>query len=215
MATIVSRGKPIKRKFARVTTSSAKLNKRQARQVKQLITRRQEKKFIDYAVNTSIDAGGSVSSMVAPPLGDEDDERIGDEIYMKNLQLKLAIHAADTTNVVRFILVRWLLNSATAVPAVTDILQYANYMSPYNWDTRKQGKVQIIYDRIIPLTYTGTANVVINTNLYGNKLGPAKLYMNDTATTGTRQFFWFAITDSVAANHPTLYGYMRLTYTDS
>lgn len=51
--------------------------------------------------------------------------------------------------------------------------------------------------------------------VWGRKIGKKKLVFNTAgATTGTDQFYLLAISDSTAAPHPSLGGYIRYNYVD-
>lgn len=199
----------------RTTLAGRKLNYRQKRQVKRLIGNRTETKYHDFVVNSSITAGGGVSAMVAPAQGIKDTERVGDSIQLKKLVYNLAFSGADTTNIIRFIIVRWSLNSATSSPTVTDILETATPTALYNYDQYNQGKFHVVFDRSFACTAVGWNLYVARGAIWGKKLGRKKMQFNEAATSGLWQFFWLAITDSVAASHPTIVGDMRLEYTDA
>lgn len=199
---------------SRKTATGRKLNYRQKREVKRLIGNRTETKFIDFSVNSNIDAGGSISAMTPPPQGVKDSERIGDSIQLKKLVYNLSFAGADTTNICRFIIFRWALNSATSTPTVTDILQIATPSSLYNYDQYNQGKFHIVYDRSFACTAVGWNLYIARGALWGKKLGRKKMMFNEAATTGLHQFYWLAITDSIAASHPQVIGNMRLEYSD-
>lgn len=202
-----------RRGYRRRRPRGSKLTKKQKTQVKRLIGNSEELKAVDSTILTSVDASGSVILLAHPAQGDGVSFRNGDEIKLKKLIMSLNVVGADTTNICRFIIFRWSQNNNVTSPIVTDVLQTLNAMSMYNYTSVNQGKVFIVYDRVLTFSAYGTNDKLIKGSVWGRRLGKKILHFNAGTTNGTDQFYLLKITDSVAANHPGVAGYIRMEYT--
>lgn len=195
----------------------SKLSVVQKKQVKRLITGVQEIKAINSTVNGSPDAAGVISRIQTPAQGDGLSERSGDQILLKALQFRLSVIGADTTNKIRIVIFRWSQDNSIGanVPTVTGILQNLDVMSFYNYTSYKNDRMTVLYDRTVSTTFTDANQVIVLHTLYGKKLGKKILEFNAASTLGTNQIYMLLISDSVAATHPSVTGFMQLRYTDS
>lgn len=213
---MTSRGKARKVLKVQVVKKEPSLNSVQKREVKQLAAIPKELNAIDTTFLQSIDANGTVTKLVMPAQGDGVSERNGDKIWLKRIRVKLAILNADTTNVFRLILFRWTQdNSIPAnVPLSIDVLQGLNALQQYNFTHKQANQVHIIYDRLLPLSTNGNPIRVIDQVLYGKRLGKKKIIFDAAIVSGTDQIYVLAMSDSVAAPHPNMAGFIRVEYTD-
>lgn len=194
-----------------------KLNPRQKKQVKRLITGTQELKAIDTAVLQSPTGAGLCQVLTMPSQGDSLSTRDGDEILLKKLSCRLNVISADNTNIVRLIVFRWRADNTTAanVPIPTNILQNLNATAFYNYTAFRSNEMTILYDKLVALSSTGSQDMIIRRDLYGKNLGKKRITFDAAVITGTDQIYYLLISDSVAAPHPQVGGYFRLEYTDS
>lgn len=202
--------KPKRRVYAR------KLNDRQKVQVKRLIGTSEEVKAVDsFFSGQDVTAAGTITLLAHPSQGDGISQRNGDIIKLKKLVLNIHLTGADTTNVCRHIIFRWTQNNNVTAPVVTDVLQNLSAASMYNFTSEHQKKVHIVSDRTINFSSGGMNAYTIRGALWGRKLGKKKLTFNAATALGTDQFYSLVITDSVAASHPQMGGYIRMEYCDS
>lgn len=166
-----------------------KLNERQKDQVKRLVDRNIEHKFLvttfpSATIGTQgsamdIDDGGlGPYSLCLVPQGDTDNTRDGDRIKAKSLSFKIHMFTSDAEDrdfsihpcVVRFIIFQWKPNSALVAPSPSNILltdpistggASITVYSQYNWDTRQS--YNIVYDRTYTLNGDGLINVPAGT----------------------------------------------------
>lgn len=211
-----------KRTFKR---KGAKLNKRQKVEVKRLITAKEELKFSDTNVAGGITTAITPVAMATPTQGNGAVQRVGDDINLRKISLRLnirgggaALGVADQFNTVRLIIFRWSQNNAVTAPTQADVLQYAaplSYTSPYNWDAQAQGKVKICYDRAFTFTQGGTQTRVVLHEIFGKKLHGKVVKYNGGTQQGTNMFYYLVISDSTVIPNPSWDGYMRMVFSDS
>lgn len=197
-----------------------KLNKRQVRQVKNLVSRQQEHKIFD---NTSGSTGAPNTGVLygpltAPSQGPSDSQRTGDRITLKKITFRESMIYADTTNHFRLIIFQWYQNSALATPALTDILQtIGNPICSAINDTNMDGKkFKILHDKVFNLTQNGAnAAAFSQIKLYGRRIARKAIQFNPGATSGFNHIYMFALSDSAAIPNPSLTHYSRVEYIDS
>lgn len=201
-----------------------KLNKRQKKEVKRLITGIEEHKFSDTALLGSIITSNSPTIVSAPAQGSGSNQRVGDDINIKRMKLRCSISGggavlgvADQFNVVRCVIFRWSQNNNVTAPVLADVFQYpaASFTSPLNWDSIDQGKIKVCMDRTFTYTQSGTQVRSIIADIYGKRLHGSKVKYNAGATTGVNQFYIHFVSDSTVAPSPAVIGYLRYEYTDS
>lgn len=206
-----------------------KLNRRQKREVKQLIGRKLESKYID-AINVAysgVTNAGTVVSMTYPSQGAGTAQRTGDSIDIRSLEIRYSFTGYDSTNVCRIIVFKWLNDSAVATPTpgyVVDASFLGADTAPhalYNLASIKQREIVICYDRIHALKNNNNAaipgNDVVTGRilLTGKKLHRKKLTFGTGAVTGEGQYYVLVISDSAIAGHPKYNLAGRIVYTDA
>lgn len=206
-----------RKKNVRKNPKGRKLNRKQKQQVKRLIGRTREIKHVDTSVISDITAGGYMFALGAPQQGADSNQRVGNDITLKKLHVSMNFVGADSTNALRFIIFRWSQNNAATTPAGGDVISTSNALGLYNHASIAQGKIHIVFDRLITFSLNGENDKAVRKIIYGRALGKKKLSFNlgSTTTTGTDQFYVYMVSDSVAASHPGAAGYFRLEYTDS
>lgn len=198
----------------------SKLNKRQLRQVKNLVSRRAELDYYDNGLNGSaILAGGTIQGGFSTPIqGVADGQRIGDQIKVSKFIFKCDIIYGDPTNQLRVILFRWYDDNAVTLPTLAAVLQNGAGFpinSGINHDSLKAGKLHIMHDRTYNLTNTGNTMAINRTiTITGRKLGRKKIEFNNGVITGTNHVYALFISDSIGVPNPTINWYSRLMYYD-
>lgn len=198
-----------------------KLNKRQKRQVKNMIGRNIEHKYKYFDVSaTSIDANGVLtSSWTQISQGVQTANRVGDEIMIKQINVNASFIVGDTTNFMRMIIFRWHLDNNVTSPAQGDIIQNTAsnvFSSPINQNSVEEKKITIVKDIYFPMSATGSnAAKTFRFKLFGRRLGPKKVYFNPAGTTGFGHVYALFLSDSVAATHPTAAISTETIYTDA
>jgi len=189
-----------------------KLNRRQKREVKQLVSNVQEKKFWQlYSGYASVNASGTIVKWSSIPQGDTVSSRDGSEINFKNLELRFSIFstaaAVMTGNAFRIIVFQWKPDDAVAVPAVGDIIDTAftqPCFSPVRFQTHQEFRV--MFDRLYRV-YNGGPGVA------GTKVTlrrAAKRIRYTGATSGTNQIYVLVISDAAVQTPSWSYGaYLR------
>lgn len=194
--------------------------------IKKYISKTVEHKYKDTdRASTTVDATGNVYCLSVIPQGDTDSQRNGDSVMPVYLRVKGSCHGADSSNVMRVILIRWHPDSASVGdPALTDILQStilsttnAPY-APYIHDKRNQ--FTVLSDRRYTLMGSVDSSKYISSfdikvNLKRRKLMKKLIYTASDGTTGTDQIYICALSDSTATSHPAIAFTSRLSYTDS
>lgn len=153
-----------------------RLNYRQKNQVKTIISRQLETKyFYGYLQSKSITNSMSFDRLTAIPQGDQENERVGEEVVLRSLKLRYTVHSADSSlvlgpddyNLVRVIVFQWRNRDTVDVPSQSTLLRTAGPMtgfidyvvSPHNKDSTEMYK--ILYDKRHLLTndavYDGTS----------------------------------------------------------
>lgn len=204
-----------KKSYSRKPYTGRKLNLRQKKEVKRLIGSDEELKAIDTSVLLGPDAAGSVIKLTSPPQGDGVSARDGDQIQIKRLRVRLNMIGGDSTNILRVIIFRWAMNDSVAAPTVLDVLQSAGPLSMYQYTSLRQNEFHIVADRTFTFTLNGPNDKLFEAVFYGRRIGKKNVHFNAGLTTGTDQFYLIAISDSVAAPHPSIGGTTRFEYTDS
>lgn len=209
----------VPRKTTRRT--GAKLNERQKRQVKTLIGHSEESKNVDQNQNsTSIPAAAGVilGSFFTPAQGTNEDQRIGNQITQKMIEMKYSVSAGDATNFVRVIIFKWYTDNNVEIPTAADVLQDIvnnTWLAPYNDRSIEGNKIHIMHDRVHCLNVQGIANVAVSLKIFGRKLGRKVQTFSTAGIVGHNQTYFLCVSDSIAAAHPTIVAYGRQHFTDS
>lgn len=189
------------------------------RQAEKILSVAAEKKHKDAnAVIQSIDYFGSVNSalnQIARGTSDNG-ERVGDSIRIKSIQLNWIPIAADSTNVLRFIVFQWY--DVLVTPTAGDILINVGTVnapnSLYNWDNKL--RYRILYDKRVSLgTTAGNGNGCYKKLI--TRGFRRDIRYNGAAATDfiNNAIYTLVISDSAAVAHPTVSWTLRMNYTDA
>lgn len=206
-----------------------KLNKRQKREVKQIVGRRLESKYFDFGFGaTGINSTPSIVQMSAVPQGAADSNRVGDTLNLKKLTVRMQFVGGDIYNTVRVIFFRFKQDTAVAAPTVAEIYDNTATGSTYVLcpapNLENQDKFHIIYDKVITLPQMNNGGSTTNTSnsvktwvksFYGRRLGPKRIRFTPATTSGWGHIYIAVVSDSIIAPAPTVYLNARMEYTDA
>lgn len=180
--------------------------------IKKKLKQVQELKSFDTGLSTSADSTGALQKISTIPQDDSDSGRDGDALHVMKVELRVSFVPADTTNVIRLVVFRWMQDDSSAAPSsATDVLQTANPYSPYNRDNYRAKKFLVLDDY---LSAVGLAGPCIDKH-HVDKNTQFNITYQSSATTGNSQIYVLRISDSTASTHPTVSYVARVWYTDS
>lgn len=185
--------------------------------VKQILLSRQEiKQFSSSNVAAiAFATAGTVFQLDTIGQGDDINQRSGDTIRFHSLRFHLGAYepTAGTSTVFRVIIFHDSMANA-AVPAVTDVLDSANFTAPYKGTNLQRNRFRVLYDRCATLcnnTQNQEVTTLVDIPLKGQR------FYNDT-TNGTSGIGKNALFALVIASGQATCVYQRqwgLRYTDS
>lgn len=189
-----------------------------AKLVDRKIAKNTELKFIDLssAAQTVSDAG-LITDLTQIGQGDHDDQRTGDKVTLKSLDLRMNFVAGDATNVMRLIIFRWKQYSGSVAPTQAQLMEYGTAvgiiapLSTYHHDFR--GAFQVLHDKTIYLNAVSKPQVGHRVFLDLKKL--PKINFVSTGTTGQNKIYMYLVSDSAAATHPNINIIVRTNFVDS
>lgn len=214
-----------------VRYAKSRVDRAQNRKIRMLARRtRPEEKFIDQQPFTGTVAN-SYTSILTRPLtfiaqGNNDDERIGNKIKIKQHQIRVVVTGADTTNLYRIMVVRFG-TALTASIGVQHVLEQWNAASPFQLMSAKkrntQMKYEILYDSKVRRLALTTENANMSQRVHKFTLKPNQknhpggwLTVYDDATAGsctTGFTYLIACSDSALAPHVGVQAAARTIYT--
>jgi hypothetical protein len=172
-------------------TSSRQVNKMKGKevvtkqQVKDLIKSVQEVKQLSTAISAgnAITTGGGISNLSLVAQGDDINNRSGDIITMKELDLYLAFFQATAANsvTIRLIVFSDSMGSGGTV-GITEFLFSANFTSPYLAFNRQRNRFKVFHDEMFTMVgATQTQEVDRHLKIPINQ----KRYFNDATANAT------------------------------
>lgn len=171
-----------------------------------------EKKRIFSEVTTpyTLTTAGQVTNLCPLAQGSSNGTRVGDQVMMKSLVLRMSIVHQDSTNVVRVMIVKW---NEVGTPSLSNILEAPalgqNYpYAPVNWNNRHQ--YRIMYDNLFA-TSTNT-NAVLVEKIFIKSLGKQQFQIGSTVPE-QGSVYWIAVSDSPASG-PTVSLMWSVSFTD-
>ena len=197
------------------------LSKEQRKEVKQLQNKELEPKdhvfiqspFQEVSQYGWVTSGSAVIDLTRVPLGTNVYERIGISIQPYYFQLRAQVGYADTTNLLRLMLVQYY-DDSVVLPSLADTYQSIGVncvISPFERDMGK--KLRVIRDRVITLNNTGEKRQQYVD--WSFKLRVRDINFTDGLVTGFNHLMLMAVSDSTASTHPTITFMSRVSYKDS
>lgn len=172
------------------------------------------------AVSVSVtDDGSTAAQLIALTTisqGDTDTTRTGDKIRALTLTVKGNLICADTTNVVRLLIV-CNYNGGTS-STLQDFLE-AGDTTGYQWMSLRShdrvGKYAILWDRTFNLSTAGSKyQACFKKTIKLSKKMSEITYSSGGTSPLMNSLYLIAISDSSAVTHPTMNYYARLRFTD-
>jgi len=162
-----------------------------------------------------------------PAKGEEPNERIGDEIVIKsvNVRYNLSVSESDTFDTMRVVFVQWNQpNTEGNLPVGQDALLWLDpsmdypYNSPYNTQTASTYKV--LFDKVYNLNDAGISQAHENLVFLPKDLKTTKLKFGTDVGTALPQLdggliVGYVCSDSTASPNPGINISVKLNYTDS
>lgn len=203
--------------------SRSMISKNQAKVVRQIANKQIKKagevKVKDTALFATPSLTGTITQLNNIIQGTANSQRVGNEIFMKNLWIATEMIGADSSNIVRHIVFLWHDNT---VPLATSILENSgtltsNVMSAYKYDNRRV--FTILHDKVFTLqanTGSGTGTFNKFHRIKAMKIGRKSLYDGPLGTDYGRRnvLYSLVLADSAVVTHPQVQVYYRLRYTD-
>lgn len=191
------------------------VSKKQVRDMIRSITSKEELKFLDTNANaSSVDFSGILSLLSDPLQGDGSSERVGDRLTLVKLELRLNLEAADSTNLMRFMLVQYF---PSASPSVTTFLQNtgsgASPISQYSVATISDYKVLLDsgpINLVLGQANTQRSFKYLNVTNFSKKV----VVFASNTTAASNHLYLLVISDSGAIPNPSISYNIRLWYTD-
>lgn len=172
-----------------------------------------EEKFHDASATTVIPSTGSISIISVMAQGTGDNERIGTKVIFQNITFNGVLTASNTatsTFVRLILLVDKEFNQA--LPAVADVLQAVNVVSPLHEDNTK--RFVVLKNKLMNMSNTGQNNAKMK---FFIKLPFHGFYDGGGATAADckeNQILLLLVSDQ-AVNTPSLHWFSRIKYTDN
>ena len=165
-------------------------------------------------ISTTVDSTGTCTSLSTIGQGDSSTTRDGEKIVLRKLKLRYNVLPADSTNLVRFIIFRWMPNDNDHVPVPADVLlNVGDSSAPLSsYQPQFRDLIKVYYDKVVPVDTTSVTQRYHTINL-SKKLGLHKTVYQGSNTYGSKNLWMLAISDSDGVSHPSyrMYGLLRFT----
>jgi len=217
-----------RRNMSRLPNSQIKSQIRS--EIKKIEQENTEMKYKDTYVNVGVTSSSSINPITNIIQGDGQSERVGDDLCVKKIEMRLVGNYSFTSVVLlqdifvnlRLIIFRWKVSTTVVSPTTGMILENQpswNILSPYNYSLRKN--YTILYDETFYLTgfYNGTTLNVVPTDT-SIKLIQRIIYVNKKVTfvtntvNGEGHIYYLLFSDSTTTPHPEVRVSFRTYYTD-
>lgn len=191
-----------------------------------MISAKQEQKFFDVSSTyVQLDRAGLITALSIPALGGGSQNRIGDRLYHKYVDLRINAYlsqgaTAAPQHAFRCIVFKYLEDDTAGAPTLGSILQatggvgdYRAVVSAYNWDAYKQKDFVILYDRLFSIGNAGSG-VAMRKRI--RVRGTADF--SGAAITGVGIVYVLFVADDLTGAHAPavqLQYYARSVYTDA
>lgn len=171
-----------------------------------------EKKKLDtISTGSAISNSGTIVHLSAIAQGDGDNNRSGNSVYARSLNLKgtLSMHGSASNTFVRMSLVMDTQQIADTSPSFTDIYENSDINSHLNNTT--VGRFKVLCSRTYNLSVTNTNKI-----LYINKAMRHHIRYNGSASTDQQKgALYLVFVSNEATNTPNVNYEARLTYIDN
>jgi hypothetical protein len=190
-----------------MSRNNSVVTKRQVKQiVKSLTAQEWNKKYILTNIGTpgasqSVDATGSISSLLTVAQGTTQQTRVGNYAVVKRVFGNISMYAdsTDVQNTVRVLIVSWTdANTMTASDVLVSASAYHTCF--YNLNNIENGKLKILHDSRHGINYNGTGPKVLHFDMRPN----LKVQWNSTGSAApiSNAIYVMFVSDSSVATHP-------------
>ncbi len=202
-----------RRRFRRKRRKTKNLKSTIRKTVRNELGKTEEIHRLDTTIDESaISTTATITAITAVAAGDDRTHRNGIEAVGKTLTCRYLLTSADTTNIVRILVVRWW-DSVT--PTLANILENTTtisfaLISPYQAEPTHRYKV--LYDKVHRMSNALDTHQALGR--FSIKLNNSRFKWTSTASTTERDpIYLMAISDSGAVTHPTLSAIIRFRFT--
>jgi len=169
----------------------------------------------------SVDYPGNITHLSPIAQGDEDFDRVGDQIYLTKVTMRGMVTAGDTTNKVRLVVFRW---NSEGTPTIAKVIRNyqgtgsdLDFLRPVNHDNKTH--ITVLYDKWWRLNLASAEysmnDVPFSFVRYGKRLGAKKIFYEEASTTPIKGgIYALAFSDSGAVANPSVAYEMEVEYTD-
>lgn len=162
----------------------------------------------------NISSSGTLGTIFYPAQGTQDAQRIGDFARMTRIKFRAKLQlpsAAPASSMVRVVLFLWNIDTTSYSPVASDILSNNNVVADYNVDSIRIKKFVPIFDETVCLTQGGyqVQSIVLDRQVN------IKVGFNGASTSGTRQLFYYFVSDVGSSNYPQLQFESNIYFTDT
>lgn len=195
------------------------LNATQKRQVQRIIKNNLERKyFLSGFPAASVSNTMTLTSCQNIAQSDDNDGRIGNEVRLVQVKLRLDCTLVDSTNIVRVILFKWRENDQFNAPTAAQLfgLGPSGGIDANSFPNDEHSQTfMILWDK----TFIGSGGSSADTlRQFATKTIPLagkSQYYSGATVTGTNKIYIAYISDSSAVSHPSLTWWCEVAYTDS
>jgi len=193
--------------------------------IKKLLLASREDKYKDTSASyTVVDYAGVVIDLLDIAQGNTDTTRIGDTIIPTRIEIRGQVHANDTTQAMRVLLLRWRedANEGGSTPALAQFLQ-PTFVSttqvcyaPFYHDKREM--FDVLFDKTFAMCGSTSSPNYVEGFQFIRNLPPVPVqYTNNGGSPylGINKLYLAFVSDSSTANHPAYTHVTRVHYNDA
>lgn len=212
---------PYKKRYIKKRTYKKKrypLSKPQIKAIKKINRKDQEVKHKLGQGDTTVNNAGTVVTLVWPSRGTANDQRVGDNIYVRSMWIDYSFAVADTYNLCRITIIQWYVNSTVTAPTAGAIYDaYGDYpvYAPFNPESKQLFKV--LYDKVHTVSSNGREVVHRRLRLTRNFLRTLRITEDNVTSNCIWKGEIYAIlsSDSSVTPSPAFVWTTRVNFTDA
>jgi len=176
-------------------------------------TKQVDHKFFDTTASGTVDNTGDLFDICTINVGDTVNTRDGNTIRVFSIEFRYSwfVDPASGGNTCRFLVFRWRGDDSVDVPTLASVLEAADPLSPYNFESLRQKRLIVLHDTqniISDLAPAVCTEKWITNQLHFN------INYNTGFTTGTDKIFFLAMTDA-GSDPPVIRMRSRVVFTDA
>lgn len=165
-------------------------------QVMSMIKQPLDVKYVDTSATSYIPtySYGAISSLTLPSQGTSVNQRVGDKIRLRNMEVKGQLYGA-VSHICRIIFFLWKPNTTPSGSEILDSAYVSTFrapFAPYNYPTKDN--FIILDDFVETISATGLQNAVFHRNI---DLKSRQITFGSGGGTGTFRPYWLMVADGV------------------